>query len=360
MEDDYQEFYSNFLSTTKLSNSGSDKFKNILVTGGAGFIASHLVIRLVKNYPNYNVIVIDKMDYCSSLKNLQSISNYSNYKFVRGDILSYDLISYLLNKENIDVVLHLAAQSHVDNSFGNSLTFTHNNVTGTHTILECAKSYGKLKLFIHMSTDEVYGEIKRGEKKCLENNTVLSPTNPYAASKAAAEFLVSAYSKSFQLPVIIVRGNNVYGPHQFPEKLIPKFITLLSKDRPVTIHGNGTHSRSFLFVTDVVCALDHIMHQGRIGEIYNIGTDFEITNLEVASKLIEIFKKGEIKYVDDRPFNDCRYSIDLEKISTLGWKPTISWETGIALTVKWYLEHENHWDDSVVNMSLEPHPRMGK
>jgi len=332
--------------------------KNILITGGAGFIASHVVIRFVKKYPQYKIVNLDKLDYCSSLLNLKSIDSAPNYKFVKGNICSPDLVKYILDSEEIDTILHFAAQTHVDNSFGNSFQFTENNILGTHTLLEAAKVYGKIKRFLHVSTDEVYGEIDEGEG--FESTTILQPTNPYAATKAGAEFLVSAYHNSFKLPTIITRGNNVYGPHQYPEKLIPKFICLLSQDRPCYIHGDGTNRRNFLFVEDVASAFDTIAHKGEVGNVYNIGTDFEISNLGVAKILLDHFGKDEkhLQFVENRPFNDCRYKINSDKLLALGWRPEVAWEQGIKRTVDWYAQNQNNW--ASIQNALVPHPRAGQ
>jgi len=332
--------------------------KNILITGGAGFIASHVVLRFVKRYPQYKVVNLDKLDYCSSLLNLKEIENAPNYKFVKGNICSSDFVKYILQTEEIDTILHFAAQTHVDNSFGNSFQFTENNILGTHTLLEASKVYGKIKRFVHVSTDEVYGEIDEGEG--FEHSTILQPTNPYAATKAGAEFLVLAYHNSFKLPTIITRGNNVYGPHQYPEKLIPKFICLLNRDRPCYIHGDGSNRRNFLFVEDVASAFDTITHKGVVGNVYNIGTDFEISNLDVARILLKHFEKDEshIQFVENRPFNDCRYKINSDKLLALGWKPEVTWEDGIKRTIDWYKANMKNW--SSVEGALVPHPRAGQ
>jgi len=331
--------------------------KNILITGGAGFIASHVVLHFVKKYPEYKVVNLDKLDYCSSLLNLSSIENLPNYKFVKGNICSSDFVKYILKSEDIDTILHFAAQTHVDNSFGNSFQFTENNILGTHTLLEASKVHG-IKRFVHVSTDEVYGEIHEGEG--FEHSTILQPTNPYAATKAGAEFLVQAYHNSFKLPIVISRGNNVYGPHQYPEKLIPKFICLLSQNKPCYIHGDGSNQRNFLYVEDVANAFDIITHKGAIGNVYNIGTDFEISNLEVAKKLIKMFDMDESKYiqfVENRPFNDCRYKINSDKLRLLGWKPNVSWEEGLAKTIDWYKDNMRNW--ASLENALVPHPRAG-
>merc|ERR1719221_2267691 len=260
---------------------------SILLTGGAGFIGSHAAILLAKKYPNYKVVVYDKLDYCSCLENLNEISTLSNFKFVKGDISSPDLVSYVLKEEKIDTIMHFAAQTHVDNSFGNSFSFTRANIFGTHVLLESAKVHDVVR-FVHVSTDEVYGEGESMETAPMIEDHVLEPTNPYAATKAAAEFLVKSYHRSFGLPVIITRGNNVYGPHQFPEKLIPKFTNQLARGRAVTLHGTGENTRNFLYVEDVARAFDCILHKAEIGKVYNIGGSNEQSNLAVAKQLIKI------------------------------------------------------------------------
>lgn len=322
------------------------KIKNILITGGAGFIASHLIILLVKKYPEYNIINYDKLDYCASLKNLSQVENYPNYKFVKGDILSADLINYVLKKEKIDTIMHFAAQTHVDNSFGNSIEFTKTNVLGTHVLLEAAK-LAKIKLFIHVSTDEVYGE---NEGEDSSESQILEPTNPYAASKAAAEAIVKSYYRSFGLPIIITRGNNVYGPHQYPEKIIPKFSCLLHLNRPLTIHGDGSHKRTFIFVQDVARAFDTILHKGKVGQVYNIGSDNERSNLEIAVTLLEYFnlvdKKDQyLTFVQDRLFNDKRYAINSQKLHDLGWYPEVPFKQGIKITIDWYKDNMKNWEN---------------
>jgi len=276
---------------------------NILVTGGAGFIASHVVIGLVEKYPQYKVVCLDKMDYCSSLHNLDKVKDKPNFKMVKGNLLSADLMNYVLETEQIDTIIHAAAQTHVDNSFGNSFAFTENNVLGTHVLVEAAKKAG-IRRFIHVSTDEVYGS-SYSEEPSRKEGDVLEPTNPYAATKAAAENIARSYWYSFKMPIIVTRGNNVFGPHQYPEKVIPKFVRRLVNGLPaaqprrrsdpphgsaltpapteqVCIHGDGSNSRHFIFVTDVANAFDTIMHKGVDGEVYNIGCDDEFTNLEAA------------------------------------------------------------------------------
>ncbi|KYQ90828.1 putative dTDP-D-glucose 4 [Tieghemostelium lacteum] len=339
---------------------------NILVTGGLGFIGSHLSIFLTKKYPFYNIIVLDKLDYSSNQKNISEISSARNFKFYHGNILNFELLDSIFLNEKIDVVLHLAAYTHVDHSFSNSIRFTENNVMGTNVILECSKKHN-VKRFIYVSTDEVYGCEMISDKEQQQQNanggaceklTRIQPTNPYSASKAAAELLVQAYQRSFGLPTIITRGNNVYGPFQYPEKIIPKFITLLSSGQACTIHGSGKNMRSFIYVSDMVDAFDIILHKGVIGEIYNIGTDFEISNLNLTKKLLEMFQSRNpekpfdslslIKFVQDRPFNDYRYNLNFEKLKQLGWRQNITWEEGLEKTLNWYLANINYWDKTIL------------
>ena len=334
--------------------------KNILVTGGAGFIASHVVIQLVKNFPQYKVVNFDKMDYCSSLRNLDEIAHYRNYKFIKGNLTSGDLLRYVLETEEIDTIIHAAAQTHVDNSFGNSFAFTENNVMGTHVLVETAKCHG-IKRFIHVSTDEVYGSSYEGEARHVETD-VLEPTNPYAATKAAAENIVKSYWHSYKLPLIITRGNNVYGPHQYPEKVIPKFVRRLVAGESCCIHGDGSNSRHFIYVGDVAAAFVKILHKGVEGETYNIGCEEEFTNLEVAEKLVKAVLpdiknvKDRITHHADRPFNDVRYYINSSKLMSLGWKPEVAFEDGLKKTVEWYKNVSADWWDIGTDSALAPHP----
>jgi UDP-glucose 4,6-dehydratase len=320
-----------------------------------------VAILLCRKYPQYKVVVYDRLDYCSCLENLDEIKDLPNYKFVKGDITTADLVSYVLREEKIDTILHFAAQTHVDNSFGNSLTFTHSNVYGTHVLLESAKGCDTIKRFVHVSTDEVYGEGEDFDTDPMLENHVLEPTNPYAATKAGAEFLVKSYFRSFKLPCLITRGNNVYGPHQFPEKLVPKFTNQLMKGKQLTIHGDGTNTRNFLYVTDVANAFDVILHKGTPGHVYNIGGQNEVPNIEVARDLLKIFgfDKEEEKWitrVPDRTFNDLRYTIDSSKLHQLGWKEEMSWEEGLKITVDWYKKFTSRYGN--IDDALVAHPRM--
>lgn len=333
--------------------------ENILITGAAGFIASHVANRLVRNYPHYKIVVLDKLDYCSNLKNLYPSMSSNNLKFVRGDIASADLVNYLLITEGIDTIMHFAAQTHVDNSFGNSLEFTKNNVYGTHVLLEACKVTGNIRRFIHVSTDEVYGETEADAIVGNHEASQLLPTNPYSATKAGAEMLVMAYGRSYGLPVITTRGNNVYGPNQFPEKLIPKFLLLAMEGKVLPIHGDGGNVRSYLYCEDVAEAFEVVLHKGEVGHVYNIGTKRERTVLDVAKdicKLLKLDTQKAIQFVENRPFNDQRYFLEDQKLKDLGWGERTTWEEGLRKTMEWYTGNPDWWGD--VSGALVPHPRM--
>ncbi|GMI39007.1 hypothetical protein TeGR_g11103, partial [Tetraparma gracilis] len=259
-------------------------------------------------------------------------------------------------------IMHFAAQTHVDNSFGNSFQFTHNNIMGTHVLLEAAKCCDTIRRFVHVSTDEVYGEGEDFETDPMTEEHILEPTNPYAATKAGAEFLAKSYRRSFGLPLIITRGNNVYGPHQYPEKLVPKFINQLLRGRPVTLHGDGSNTRNFLYVEDVASAFDTILHRGKLGEIYNIGGQNELPNIAVAEALIkelglEAQQDELVTFVGDRAFNDLRYTISTDKLSALGWAEETTWEDGLRKTVEWYKKHTGRYGN--IDAALVAHPRQG-
>ncbi|KAK8985538.1 hypothetical protein V6N11_068792 [Hibiscus sabdariffa] len=337
----------------------SYKPRNILITGAAGFIGCHVANRLVRNYPDYKIVVLDKLDYCSNLKNLNPSKASPNFKFVAGDIGSADLVNYLLFTESIDTIMHFAAQTHVDNSFGNSFEFTKNNIYGTHVLLEACKVTGQIRRFIHVSTDEVYGETDEDAVVGNHEASQLLPSNPYSATKAGAEMLVMAYGRSYGLPVITTRGNNVYGPNQFPEKLIPKFILLAMRGKALPIHGDGSHVRSYLYCEDVAEAFEVILHKGEVGHVYNIGTKKERRVIDVAKDICKLFSMDpdtSIEFVENRPFNDQRYFLDDQKLKNLGWSERVVWEDGLKKTIDWYTKHPNWWGD--VSGALLPHPRM--
>lgn len=309
--------------------------KNLLITGGCGFIGSHFVNYIHEKYDDVMVVNIDKLDYCSNTDNVAN-QDPARYKFYHYDLTrDYTELVDILKENKIDTIAHFAAQSHVTNSFGNSIQFTMDNVLGTHNLLEAARVYGGIGRFIHVSTDEVYGQVV--DNKSKHEGATLDPTNPYSASKAGAEFIVKAYYKSFKMPIIITRGNNVYGPNQYPEKLIPRFIKLLREDQKMTIEGSGQQQRTFVYVADVCRAFDLIMERGVVNEIYNIGSTHEYTVLEIAQILCRMLKGGDVDYTDwiqsvaDRNFNDFRYFIESDKLEQLGWTPKIGLDEGLRL-----------------------------
>jgi len=314
--------------------------KSVLITGGCGFIGSNVLSHLANKYTNIQFVNLDKMDYCSSEQYI-SIKDTSKYTFYKGNINDTELTTKILNTHNIDTIIHFAAQTHVDNSFGNSVHFTEDNVMGTHNLLEVVKAYGKIRKFIHISTDEVYGEVSDDNLGCDEESSLLNPTNPYAATKASAEFIVRSYAHSFKLPIIITRGNNVYGQCQYPEKVIPRFITQLMNNEKCTIHGQGGSKRNFIHVEDTARAIEAILLHGLIGEIYNIGTQNEYTVSQMANILVNKLKPNEpvenwITYVADRHFNDRRYNVKAQKLLALGWKEEIKFDEGLNRTIEWY------------------------
>ena len=321
--------------------------RNILITGGCGFIGSNFINYILKKYEDTYIINLDAMYYCASEfnidKEIREMELYKNrYKLIKGNLCSYDLVNHIINDYSIEYIIHFAAQSHVQNSFEDALQYTNDNIVGTHNLLEVSRKYGKLKKFIHVSTDEVYGEsmIEKGENKKTEES-ILCPTNPYAATKASAELIAQSYYHSFHLPIIITRGNNVYGPNQYPEKIIPRFIKLLKENKKVTIQGDGSNVRAFIHVSDVVKAFEIILYKGITGEIYNIGSDDneEYSVYQVAKILIQKIKKIDdnyecnyndyIEYIEDRPFNDKRYYISNAKIKSLGWSIHENFDKGI-------------------------------
>lgn len=313
--------------------------KCLFVTGGCGFIGSNFINYFCSKYKNIKVINFDAMYYCADIENINlDIRNSSNYKFIEGNLQSFDLLKYIFMNNEISHIIHFAAQSHVQNSFTDSLNYTNDNIVGTHNLLEINRLYNKyLKKFIHVSTDEVYGEsMLNVDEQHKTEQSILCPTNPYAATKAAAELLAQSYNHSFNMPIIITRGNNVYGPNQYPEKVIPKFIKLLKDNKKITIQGDGSCVRAFLHSYDTATAFEAILLKGELGEIYNIGCD---NNMEYSIKqlsyiLINLIKNTTnydewIEYIDDRPFNDKRYYISNEKLKKLGWKIKINFIDGI-------------------------------
>ncbi len=335
--------------------------KKILITGGAGFIGSHLVHLMVKKYPNYHIFNLDKLTYAGNLANLKDIENESNYTFIKGDIVDETFIDNLFIKYNFDGVIHLAAESHVDRSIHSPLEFIYTNIIGTVNLLNSArKTWGddiKNKRFYHISTDEVYGSL--GEIGAFTETTPYDPHSPYSASKASSDHLVRAYHDTYGLNVVISNCSNNYGPFQFPEKLIPLFINNILHNRPLPVYGQGINVRDWLYVGDHVKAIDLIYHQGKNGETYNIGGNNEWKNIDLIHQLIEITDellqrpKGTstklITFVSDRKGHDLRYAIDASKIKKeLAWQPSIQFNEGFRTTVAWYLANEE-WLQNVTS-----------
>lgn len=319
----------------------------VLVTGVAGFIGSNFIVFMVKKYPNIQFIGIDKISYCSNLDNIKDIKDYKNFKFYKYDLTDENKMNKIFEDHKINNVIHFAAYTHVDNSFGNSIEFTKNNIVATHILLEFSKK-NKINKFIYVSTDEVYGSTNI----ISDEKSTLDPTNPYAATKAASEHLVKSYYYSFKLPIIITRGNNVYGPNQYPDKVIPLFIFRLLNDKKCQIQGSGHQKRSFLYIDDVVVAFDIIFNHGKIGEIYNIGTDHEVSINNLSYILIDKIKHTKkyddwIEYITDRNINDIRYQISIEKLKLLGWKQETSFDDGLEKTINWCSKNLNLYDNKI-------------
>lgn len=320
---------------------------NLLVTGGAGFIGSNFIHYILENYPQDKVINFDALTYAGNLENLKEVSNQSNYQFVHGDIMDTLLLEKII--PDIDVIVHFAAESHVDRSILDSDAFVRTNVNGTLNLLEVAKNNGN-KRFHHISTDEVFGSLNLGDP-AFNESTPYDPRSPYSASKASSDHLVRSYCHTHKLPITISNCSNNYGPYQFPEKLIPFFITKLMAGEKVPVYGKGDNIRDWLHVKDHCVAIDRIVREGKIGETYCIGGNAEKTNLEITHKILELmgFDEKQIEYVDDRKGHDQRYAVDFSKIKKeLGWEPQISFEEGMQETVKWYRENID-WLENIKN-----------
>ncbi len=335
--------------------------KTILVTGGAGFIGSHVIRFLLNNYPSYQIVNFDALTYAGNLDNLSDVDQNDNYHFVKGDITVWEDIESVFNQFSIDSIIHLAAESHVDRSISNPLAFIQTNVVGTMNLLNAAKHFWKDhfegKLFYHVSTDEVYGSL--GATGFFTEKTAYDPRSPYSASKASSDHLVRAYFHTYGLPVVVSNCSNNYGSHQFPEKLIPLMINNMVHNKPLPVYGKGDNIRDWLWVNDHAAAISTIFHQGKNGETYNIGGLNEWTNLDLVHYLCDVVdqkldrepgtSKKLITFVTDRPGHDMRYAIDASKLEKeLGWKPSVTFEQGLEKTVDWYLKN-SAWMDKITS-----------
>ena len=319
--------------------------KNIIITGGAGFIGSNFIIYILKNY-NYKIFNFDKLTYAGNLENLIEIENHPNYKFIKGDICDVEFVEATIKKFNIDTIINFAAESHVDRSILGAREFIVTNVLGTQVLLDAVKKFG-LEKYLQVSTDEVYGSLPEDRKDLkFTEKTPVTTNSPYSASKAAADLLCNAYFHTHKLPVLTTRCSNNYGPYQFPEKLIPLMIAKALDGQKLPVYGDGKNVRDWLFVEDHCSAICEVLHKGKFGEVYNIGGNNEWYNIDIVKLILKTLSKTkeQIMYVKDRPGHDRRYAIDSTKIMTeLGWKPKYQFDDGIKLTIDWYVRNEKWW-----------------
>ena len=322
----------------------------IIVTGGAGFIGGNFVHYMINKYSDYQIICLDKLTYAGNLETLEPVMNNKNFKFIKGDIADRPFIYNLFETERPDIVVNFAAESHVDRSIEDPEIFLKTNILGTNVLLDACKKYG-IKRYHQVSTDEVYGDLPLDRPDLFfTEETPIHTSSPYSASKASADLLVQAYYRTFKIPVTISRCSNNYGPYHFPEKLIPLMIANALSDKQLPVYGKGENVRDWLYVEDHCRAIDMIIHNGRVGEVYNIGGHNERTNLEVVKTIIRELGKSEdlIKYVTDRPGHDMRYAIDPTKIKNeLGWEPLTLFDEGIKKTIKWYLDNKEWWTNII-------------
>jgi dTDP-glucose 4,6-dehydratase len=344
--------------------------KTIIITGGAGFIGSHVVRLFVNKYPEYHIINVDKLTYAGNLTNLKDIENKPNYTFIKSDICDFERMYELIRTENVTGIIHLAAESHVDRSIKDPFTFAKTNVLGTLSLLQAARLYWETtpdkyenKRFYHISTDEVYGSLELNSDTLFKETTPYAPHSPYSASKASSDHFVRSFHDTYGLPIVITNCSNNYGPYQFPEKLIPLFINNIINKKPLPVYGKGENVRDWLYVVDHARAIDVIFHKGGNGETYNIGGFNEWKNIDIIKVLINTVdrligrKEGEdlnlITFVKDRAGHDMRYAIDSRKLQTeLGWEPSLQFEEGIEKTVEWYLNNQE-WLDKITSGEYE-------
>lgn len=312
----------------------------ILVTGGAGFIGSHLIRRLLAR-GDHHVVNLDALRYSGNLDNLNDVERNARYTFVHGDICDAATVQEVFRTGQVHAVINCAAETHVDRSLLDPTRFAQTDVVGTGMLLECARRAG-VERFLQVSTDEVYGSVEKG---CSKEDDALGPRSPYSASKAGADLLVQTYWTSYRFPVLITRGSNTYGPNQYPEKMIPLFVTNAIEDQPVPLYGDGLYRRDWLSVLDHCAAIDHVLHHGTPGTIYNVGGDNERQNLTVAELILRILGKPPslIRFVEDRPGHDRRYAVDCSRLKALGWKPSVAFEDGLRATIEWYRDNRSWW-----------------